>query len=194
MRRFVLLAVAVAMAVGVSACGGGATIPVQRLSSLVLTESDLPQPFAPFFVGRQSNLDATSDVRADASRFGRKDGWIARFHRSGTRATRGPLVVVSRADLFGDSGGAKKDLEAYAYEFGHEPGAEQRTLKPPPIGDQAIAGTFVQPGPKPVRFVVVAWRYRNVSASVSAEGFDGRISLADVVRLAQLQQRRIARA
>lgn len=191
-RRGVRLLVIAAVICGVSACGGGATIPVQRLSSLVLTDRDLPRPFSPFFVGRQSNLDATSDVRADPARFGRKDGWIARFHRPGTAKTVGPLVVVSRADLFGDSGGAKHDLEAYAYEFAHEPGTGQRALKPPSIGDQAIGETFVQPGAKPVRFVVVAWRYRNVSASVSAEGFD--LGVADVIRLARLQQRRIARA
>jgi hypothetical protein len=191
-RRGVLLLAMAAVICGVSACGGAATIPVQRLSSLVLTEHDLPRPFSSFFVGRQSSLDATSDVRSDPARFGRKDGWIARFRRSGSANTSGALVVVSRADLFGDSGGAKEDLKAYAYEFAREPGAGQRELTPPPIGDQAIAETYIQPGTKPVRFVVVAWRYRNVSASVSAEGFDVRPG--DVFRLARLQQRRIARA
>jgi hypothetical protein len=191
-RRGVLLLVMAAVVCGVSACGGSATIPAQRLSSLVLNGHELPRPFSPFFVGRQSSLDATSQVRADPTRFGRKDGWISRFHQPGTPKTSGSLVVVSRADLFGDSGGAKHDLDAYAYELAHEPGKGQRALKPPQVGDQAIAETFVQPGAKPVRFVVVAWRYRNVSASVSAEGFD--VGAADVFRLARLQQRRIARA
>lgn len=191
MRRLLLPVAALAVLCGVSACGGRATIPVARLSSLVLRAADLPRPFSPFFVGRQTSLDATSDVRSDPTRFGRKDGWIARFHRSGSTKTEGPLVVVSRADLFRSASGAKKDLAAYAYEFAHEPGAG-RSFEPPTIGDQGIGETFVQPGPSPVRFVLVAWRYRNVSASVSAEGYGGRIHLADAIRLARLQQRRIA--
>lgn len=193
MRRLLLIPVVVAVAFGVAGCGGGATISQDRLSGLVLQPRDLPRPFSSFFDGRQSKLDATSSVRANPSRFGRKDGWISRFRRPGSTQTSGPLVVVSRADLFGNSGGAKTDLHAYAYEFAHEPGPGHR-LKPPQLGDQAIGETFIQPGPNPVRFVVVAWRYRNVSASVSAEGFDGRIGLGDAVRLARLQQRRIARS
>lgn len=191
-RPLSLLLVSAAVLCGASACGGGATIPVQRLSSLVLHARDLPPAFSSFAVGRQTSLDATSELRADPTRFGRKGGWIARFHRAGGPSTPGPLVVVSRVDLFGDSGGATKDLQKYATELANEPGTKQRSFQPPSLGDQAIGETFVQPGAHPVHYAVVAWRYRNVTASVSAEGYTLRT--ADVVALARRQQRRIAGA
>jgi hypothetical protein len=193
MRRPVIaLLASTALVCAVSACGGEATIPEGRLSGLVLRDRDLPPAFSPFSVGPQSSVDATSPLREDPTRFGRKGGWIARYRRSGSVSTRGALVVVSRADLFGDSGGAQKDLQEYSTELANEPGATPHALKLPRLGDQAYGETFFQPGAHPVRYVVIAWRYRNVTASVEAEGF--HLRTADVVALAQRQQRHIAGA
>jgi hypothetical protein len=185
MRRAALLLVAV---VALAGCGGGPKIPQGKLSSLVLRDRDLPKPFSSFYVGAQTKLDATGSARANPGRFGREGGWFARFHRPGSRETRGPLVVVSRVDLFGSSKGAKEDLRAYGFEFSRQPGVERRRLRPPRIGDATIGTTFVQPGPLRVRFVVVAWRYRNATASVLVQGFGAHVSAADAVRLARRQQ------
>ena len=42
-----------------------------------------------------------------------------------------------------------------------------------------------------MRFFRVAWRYRNATAAVTVEGFDGRVHAADAVALARKQQRRL---
>ena len=102
----------------------------------MLRDGDLAAAFSPFYTGAQSKLDATSTVRADLTRFGRKGGWIARFHRSGSKRTQGPLVIVSRVDLFGSSKAAKDDLDLYRLEFEHQPGTDLHMLQPPRIRDE----------------------------------------------------------
>ena len=52
--------------------------------------------------------------------------------------------------------------------------------------------TFLQTGAKPVRFFTIAWRDRNATASVTVEGFGGRVTLAEAVALARKQEARIA--
>jgi hypothetical protein len=193
MRR--LLPLALVLALGLAACGGGGpTISKDSLSKLVLTRQDLGRSFAPFSSGPQAPLDNQGTPRTDASRFGREGGWIVRFHRAGSTSTQGPLVVESCADLFGGSGGAKKDLDLYRQMFASSPGSAHRELSPSSLGDEAAGDTFLQPGPKPVRFFRLAWRYENVTAAVTLEGFDGKLTQADALRLARKQQRRLAHA
>lgn len=45
-----------------------------------------------------------------------------------------------------------------------------------------------------VRFYTVIWRHRNLMASVVVQGFDRTLRLADAVKLARKQERRIDRA
>ena len=54
--------------------------------------------------------------------------------------------------------------------------------------------TFVQPGAEPLRFYRIAWRYRNATASVTAEGFDGKLAFGRALALARKQQRLLAHA
>src|SRR5689334_21629464 len=103
MRRLALLLSPVLLAV--CGCGGGPSIQKESLSKLVLTRQDLGAQFAPFYSGPQVPLDNQGTPRADAARFGRQGGWIVRLRRTGSPAAPGPLVVESRADLFGGSGG-----------------------------------------------------------------------------------------
>lgn len=192
MRRLALLAL---LAFVAAACGSSdKTIAEKSLSHLVLRQTDLGSPFSPFYVGRQASLDNQGTPRADPTRYGREGGWIARFRRAGSFATRGPLVVESRADLFRGAGGAKKDLAAYGALVRASPDPNFRTLSLPKIGDAALGATFVQPGVKPLRFFRIAWRDRNATASVLVEGFDGKVRQADVVALAKKQQRLLASA
>jgi hypothetical protein len=176
----------------VAACGGSATLSADHLSRFVLQKGDLGAQWTTFENGAQIALDNQGTPRADPHRFGREGGWIARYKRSGTAKTRGPLLVVSRADLFKAASGASSDLGKYRAMFAEAPGAGVRSLPAPKLGDEAAATTFTQPGALPVRFYSIAWRYRNATASVTVEGWDGKVSAGDAVALARKQQARLA--
>jgi hypothetical protein len=182
--------IAFALVALLAGCGGSdvTLVPKGKLAQLVLQPGDLPSVFQQFDGGRQVQLDAPPGPRADAARFGREDGWKARYHRGGDASTRGPLVVSSRADLFAETGGAKDDLDAYREQLSAVPGA--RLLADPQLGDGAAAATSTQAGG--ARTYTVAWRDRNVTASVPVDGF--HVALGDALRLARAQERRISRA
>lgn len=177
-----------------AACGsgGGSKVSEKNLSKLVLGTSDLPKVFKVFTEGAPAAIDTQGTPRADLARFGRKGGWVVRFHRPGSAATRGPLVVTSSVDVFGDSGGAKKDFGAYRAQYARQAGA--RIVDVPKLGDEAIVVSIIQAGAKPVIFFTVAWRDRNATASVAANGFGGNLTLRDVMALARRQERRLAGA
>jgi len=187
MRRSALL-LAIVLVAG---CGGSApTIPIGSMSRGVLQPADVGKGFHEFYDGKQTHLDNQSP-RSDPTRYGREGGWIARFTRPGTAKTRGPLVLESRVDLFKDAGGAKKDLLAYRELFASPALAQRRVVTVPKLGDDVLGQTFVQPATKPVRFFRIAWRYRNATAAVAVEGFDGRVHVADAIALARKQQSRL---
>ena len=190
MRRGLL---AIALVLGVAACGGGSssTLSVGNLGKYVLQRGDLGQPFEAFSNGPQIRIDNQGTPRADPSRFGREGGWIARYKRAGTSKTVGPLVAVSRVDLFKDRGGASSDLAEYRRMFAAQPGVSPHAIAVPRIGDAAIGMTFSQTGLLPVRYFSVAWRYRNATASVTVEGWAGKIGASDAVALARKQQARL---
>jgi hypothetical protein len=187
-RRRLIAAAAVALLL--AGCGGSDAGRVQasRLAQLVLAPGDLPAAFTQFDGGRQVRIDAVSGPRKQPERFGREGGWKARYNRPGAKATRGPLVVESRADVFKSADGAGDDLDAYRKQLEAEPGA--RLVDPPELADEAVASTSLQVGG--IRHYTVAWRDRNVTASVAINGFEGRVGLADAVRLARAQERRIS--
>jgi hypothetical protein len=179
----------------VAACAplGGdedARIPESALSRLVLQPADLAAGFTRFDEGAQGIADRPPGERADPQRFGRKGGWKARFRRLGSARAQGPRVVESRADLFGDPDGAEEELDAHRVELEQLYGAVRDVES---LGDEAFAAAQ-DLGAESVAVYAVAWRYGNVAASISANGFSGRVTLDDVVRLARAQQRRIAAA
>lgn len=164
-------------------------IPASALSRLVLQPADLPRDFKRFDEGAVAIADTPPGPRSDPQRFGRKGGWKARFRRLGSARTRGPLVVESRADLFDESGGAEEEFAVHRSELeqlhGHLGDVDG-------LGDEAaLAGEDVG-NPASVAVYTVVWRHGNVAASVTANGFSGKMTAADVVRLARAQQRRIA--
>lgn len=174
-----------------------ATIADSMLPSLVLQPEDLPNVFTRFDEGPQAIADAPFGDRADPERFGRNGGWKSRFRRPGSAATRGPLVVESRAELFGGSSGAGRELDAHKDELGlqaHAP-SDAELVEVDQLGDEAVAltqGSGAAPGS--VVFHTLVWRYGNVTASIAANGFAGKLLLADVLELARAQQRRIVAA
>jgi hypothetical protein len=172
----------------------GGTVQLDELPRLVLQPDDLPAAFDRFDEGRQAAADNPGGSRADPERFGRRDGWKARYRRSGSQTTPGPLVVESRVDLFESSGGAEDDLDA-AREDLTEGDLEWQPIGEPGLGDESFAATLVQGSDlSEVRFYQVFWRQGDVGASVNVNGFEGRLTLAEALDLARKQERRILAA
>jgi hypothetical protein len=191
-RLTVVLCLAAALAAG---CGHSAAPRFEdsELSNLVLLPSDLPKAFQQFDEGRQVRADAHPGPRASATRFGRQDGWKARYHRRGDATTKGPLVIESRADVFRDGGGARKDLDAYAQEA--DAADAVQSIDVPSLGDEARGSMLLQGNARTgLRYYTVAWRDGRITASVSASGFAAGLRLADVVALARKQEARTREA
>ena len=181
-------------------CLGGneaATIPGAAGPVLVLQPADLPAVFSQFDGGKLVRADFVPGPREDPQRFGRVGGWKARYRRSGDATTKGPLVVESRADLYGDAGGAEHDLDAYEEQFeqalAQNPGSARR-LSSADLGEASVGYTLVQPGSPDLRHFTIAWRDENATASVSVSGFDRSLTLEQALALARAQQRRIRSA
>lgn len=174
-------------------CGSDkGSIDKAELSGLVLQPADVPA-YAQFDEGRQVFLDATAGPRQDAARFGREDGWKARYRRVALEG-REPSIVESRADLFGDVDGAKRDLAAYRKQLEAQipgSGATTRVLEKPDFGEDAV-GVEIRQGP--VLFFTIAWRRSNATASLTIQGQAKATSYADAVRIARRQARRLERA
>lgn len=188
------LAVLVVLALaGCSFDGESASIERGKLGKLVLQPADLAREFVRFDEGRQITADSPGGRRSDPARFGRVEGWKARYRRGGTPRTTGPLVVVSRVDVFDSTGGAEDDLAAARADL-DDSDLGWNPIDEPGLGDESFAATVVQRGFNAVRHYEVFWRHENATASLSANGFEGRLALSDVLELARKQQRRIADA
>jgi hypothetical protein len=170
------------------------------LPRLVLAAGDLPGHWRLFNSGRQVSADAPPGARSNPQRFGRSDGWIARYRRPGSTETPGPLVIESRADLFASADGAHDELSAARSELGTAvgPRAAAEPLADPDLGEEAFAATILDPrggaGAADVRFYLVVWRQANVVASIFVNGFEEKLTLQQALDLARAQERRIARA
>lgn len=177
---------------------GEAEITKADLRRLVLQPEDLPRVFTQFDVGELGRSDIRSGPRADPRRFGRETGWKARYSRSGSAETAGPLVIESKVDLFGDEEGADRDLEAYRGELEatvKQIGRTGRRLPTAEVGDEAILFSATQgSGRRAVRFYALAWRQANVTSSLVVNGFEGKVFVDDVLRLAREQEQRITAA
>lgn len=178
------------VALAVAGCAGDSSgIPESALSTVVLQLADLPDPFDQFDEGRLGAAETTGAFRTDPGRFGRVDGWKARYRRAGTASTPGPLVIESRADLFAGDAGAARDLDAYRRELEQAVQATGgRVLAPLELGSEAAGMTFREDR---VRFFRIVWRHANATALLFVNGFDERLELADVLALARKQQRRL---
>lgn len=195
MRPLVLLFAVVLL--GGCSIGGGdesGSVKPDQLKDLVLQPEDVPRVFVRFDEGRLGNTEMPGGRRTQQDRFGRQEGWKARYRRTGTRQTKGPLVIVSLVDVFESTGGAKEEYEALQADL-REGELNWQPVDAPPLGDDALAMGLAQgSGQTSVSFFLIAWREGNVVASVEASGFGDRIALDDAVSLARKQAQRIARA
>jgi hypothetical protein len=191
-RVLVTLALTLAIASGCMGGGDSAALDKSELKGLVLQPRDLPRAFVRFDEGRQTRTDQPDGTLADVERFGRQDGWKARYRRSGSPSTTGPLVIESRADVFENTGGAEKEFEGERGQILEGLRLEQGA---PALGDESYVAAGSQgSGRFKVRFYLVGWRHENVTASVLANGFAGKLTRDEVVGLARKQQARLEAA
>jgi hypothetical protein len=185
------LVIIVALLAGCSFGGDdGAAVDAGQLQQLVLQPEDVSREFERFDEGRQLAVEQ----RIEGGDFDRLEGWKARYRRSGTPATEGPLVIASLADAFESASGAEDAFAELRSSLDEgDPGWEP--VETPTIGDEAVARTVEEgSGPSRVRFFTVLWRQANITASVEVNGFADRIDVNDAVELARKQAARIERA
>src|SRR5687768_1369289 len=152
-------------------------IEAAALPRLVLQPEDVGEGFVRFDQGRLGRADFQPGPRGEADRFGRIDGWKARYRRSDPAEREGVLVVQSLVDVFEGMDGAEEDLAAYEQEFQRDrPSGAGLSLKQ--IGDETTAVHFEANG---VFFCTVAWRFENVTASVLTQAFDRDTALEGAV-------------
>jgi hypothetical protein len=166
----------------------GASIEQSQLKTLVLQPEDVGPRFFRFDEGPQGSADTPGGNRSDRARFGRVQGWKARYRRPGSPQTTGPLVIESRADLFESADGAAEELEAIEE-------IDFAALDDPELGDDARAFQSQQSGTgQGVRYYLIAWREENVTSLILVNGFEGKITFANALELAEKQARRTSRA
>jgi hypothetical protein len=191
--RRLSIVLAIALAAGPGCMGDDSqAVDTADLKKLVLQPDDLPRVFIRFDEGRQTRIDQPGGTLADVDRFGREDGWKARYRRPGSPSTKGPLVVESKVDAFGETSGAQSELEAERDEVVEGLHVEDGA---PKLGDESFVATGTQgSGRFAVRFYLVGWRHENAAATVLANGFEGKLTRAQVVELARKQQARLEAA
>lgn len=191
MRRALLVLSLLLAGCSVGGDDGEGSVQPGQLPGLVLQPDDVSRAFQRFDEGSQAIADNPGGSRADPARFGRQEGWKARYRRVATAQTAGPLVIESRVDLFESTSGAEDELDAAQRDI-QEGELEWDPISEPGLGDESFAATLVQPGTgSGVRYYRVYWRDANVSGSISVSGFEGRFSLAEALALARKQQEHI---
>jgi hypothetical protein len=192
-RTALALVIAALVAAGCSGDDGGGEstllIPKEQLARLVLQPRDVGRRYVPFDVGRQ--LFADNPEAVDPKRFGRIDGWKARYRLPPSAGTRGPLVIESRADLFETSDGASEELERLREEVGEQ---GDPIDAPPKLGEDRLAvgpGAATRGG---LAIFTVVWRDANATARLTVQGIGGRVTASQAFALARKQQLRIALA
>jgi hypothetical protein len=174
-----------------SGCGKGSTKPVSGrvLQKLVLQQTDLPG-FGQFAFGRELRSELDPAFAGDPRKFGRQDGWAARYRRA--RRGPGPLTVASVIDEFARPSDAG-DLLAAVRDQERKTSAASglKTFQPSNLGDDDVGVATARPSAKGVRFVRVTWRRGRFVASVTALGYTQRMSVDEVVALARKQNQRL---
>lgn len=164
------------------------------MKASVLQPEDLPRIFIRFDEGAQVRADLPrSRARGNPTRFGRVQGWKARYRRPGSTQTRGPVVIESRVDLFKSADGARRELEAYRRDLPE--GLRVLGQAPLGLGEDGFTATGRQgTGQFAVRFYLVAWREAAMTGSLFLNGFEGKFMLQQAVALARKQQLRMESA
>ncbi len=191
MRRHTLIALLLLLLLSLIACDRGQEqIQPSELQSLVLQPQDLGAGWIDIGSGAPGGRVDQFPGVGSSLRMDHRGAWVARYRWVGGGRRPPALVVESRVDLFQDSAAAEQRLDAAEREL-------RSTDIPatPDLGEETAMGSVTQESLSGlVRFYTVIWRHRNLMASVVVQGFDRTLRLADAVKLARKQERRIDRA
>jgi hypothetical protein len=186
-----VLPMALAAVVAGAACEGSADGVLVRgpASRLVLQPRDAPAGMARFGSAPDGSTRSFGSGGSDEPE--PRATWVSRYRQVDPAVVEGPLVVESSAALFDTVNDARVDLARARGGLQGLGGADRVSL--PSIGEESYAVTFEQPAtPRAVRFVVIAWRFGNATASLTVQGFD--VTPEDAVPLARAQQRHLEEA
>lgn len=186
----------VACALVITACGAHTAEPLsdEQLQTLVLQSADLPRTLERFSSDHELRSEQSPILEGDSGRFGRQNGWVARYRRSGNPRLRGPLTVASTIEMFGRSAGASKYL--HAVEKRDREVASLTGLKELRVSAIGATSHGLESAHAPrgsIRYVIVTWREGRFVGIVSASGYAELMSARDVVALARSQEKRVKR-
>jgi hypothetical protein len=193
-RAGAAVAVFVVVALASGGCGdsSGENLSENELAKLVVQPSDVPR-LSRFQNEREIMSQQSPVLGRDPHRFGRQNGWVARYRRP--RGSNGPLILASGVDMFAKRSGASDFFgKVTKVNEANAAGSGMKSADGDDLGDerQVLATPSGRPGS--VRFVLAVWRTGRFVGSISASGYSGRISSDDVVALAKRADRRLATA
>jgi hypothetical protein len=177
-RRRAAAAAALLLACGaVAGCGSGPDKNVQPSDAkrLVLQRGDLPAGYTAIGSGPQNPFTASS---VDPKRYGRTGGWFADYRRP-PGVTSGALIVQSAVDVFGDSKGAGRELDAERKRL------EALAIPPPRLGDESVAAKVEGSGKPAALVYTFAWRRGNATSLLVVTGLSGKLKRSEAVELAR---------
>jgi hypothetical protein len=117
------------------------------------------------------------------SQGGGPEQWSARYRRSGGT----PLGIESKAEV-AESAEAAEERLAELRQMLDDRGADWQPIGEPGLGDESLAFTRVH---EAARSYEIVWRDANVTCHLSVSGADRELAFADVIALAEKQERRI---
>jgi hypothetical protein len=164
--------------------GPGKNVRPTQAKRLVLQRGDLPSGYTEIGSGAQNPFTANS---VDPNRYGRTGGWYADYRRP-SAVTTGALIVQSAVDVFDDAKGAGRELAADRERL------EALAIPPPALGDESIAAKVQGAGENAALVYTIAWRKDNVASVLVVTGLSGKLTRAEVVRLARRANARVAAA
>jgi len=199
-RPVLFMLATIALVAGLTASAALAAPPDTK--QMVLRLTDLPAGFSLnkgyYADNARADKDSDSVSFADYVRWGRVTGYHADFSRE---ALAGILNLTSGASTYKTTAGATASTRASYAAAGKttriygKPTSFKRVSTGTRLGHEAqMFTTKVTSEGITVSVYILVWRYRTVKASLLVGGLAGTLDAAEVVRLAQKQQTRIAAA
>ena len=158
------------------------------LSKLVVQLHDLPSGYEVFYAGR----DAKMVVSRSSDGYG-----VAYQHEKGAvlELLRAPVLVISSITTFRTAAAAHSGMKEIARRNAGPQTTAFHSLRPPRVGNEAIfyeGRQRVSQFPLSGTFIALTWRSGRMVSVIATVGF-GKAQRSETLRLARLEQTRIAR-